>query len=385
MQYLIVVLLAAALVDSVGPATQEQSDPELAKGIRQAQTGDFDSAVVTLDAVARRLVTQGGRPKELARTYVYLSIAYLGLSQEQKAKAQFLEAWKTDQGMELSAKEFPPKVLEFFEGTKAEARKAGQEASKPESPAASAAQPTPAAKTRGGSGKTLLVVGGVLAAGGAVAAAAGGGEGKSTPGGTAPPTSRPPATSPPATAPPGSSNHAPSVRFSSVDPNGSFISLVTQGQFLATASDPDNDVLTYTWDFGDGTAPVRTGSSLQHRFDSECACLVKVTVDDGRGGTASDTKTITASKISGNWSARFSTGTNLAANLNQTQSSFSGRFGNGASFNGRLANPRTMTINVDSNAGCNAGSYSGSSNDAVNRFELNGQNCVGSATLTLSR
>jgi hypothetical protein len=122
MRRILAVGLALALAASPCLAQQGPPDTELDKGIRQAQTGDFENAVTTLDAVAKRLAAQGGRPKDLARAYVYLSIAYLGLSEEQKAKAQFLEAWKVDQGMELTAREFPPKVLQFFEEARKDAR-----------------------------------------------------------------------------------------------------------------------------------------------------------------------------------------------------------------------------------------------------------------------
>jgi hypothetical protein len=48
--------------------------------------------VVTLDGVVRRLATSGREPKDLTRAYTYLAIAYLGLAQEQSAKARFLDA-----------------------------------------------------------------------------------------------------------------------------------------------------------------------------------------------------------------------------------------------------------------------------------------------------
>jgi hypothetical protein len=103
------------------PGADDPVDAELAKGVRQVQTGDFDSGIATLDWVARRLAADRGRAKELARAYVYLSVAYLGLFQEQKAKVQFVEALKTDNDIDLSAAEFPPKVLRFFEEARREA------------------------------------------------------------------------------------------------------------------------------------------------------------------------------------------------------------------------------------------------------------------------
>ena len=150
-------------------------DADLATGVRQAQEGDFENAVVTLDGVVRRLSGQPARAKDLARAYTYLSIAYLGLSQEQTAKAKFLEAWKADREMSLSPREFPPRILEFFE-------KARAEANIPASPPPTAAPAprtttvTPAEPRKKGSKTIPIVIGaGVLAGVGAAVALGGGG------------------------------------------------------------------------------------------------------------------------------------------------------------------------------------------------------------------
>jgi len=63
------------------------------------------------------------------------------------------------------------------------------------------------------------------------------------------------------------------------------------------SSDPDGDALTYTWDFGDGTPAARfTFPRTTHRYTSAGNYTVKVTVDDGRGGTASATTPATISR-----------------------------------------------------------------------------------------
>ena len=129
-----VLAVVCALVLSGSLALPQQAgDAELAKGVTQAQEGDFENAVVTLDSVASRLTAAGGHGKELARAY--LSVSYLGLSQQQKAKTQFLEAWKLDKGMELSASEFPPKVLGFLQQAEQGARAAAPSPAPPASPA----------------------------------------------------------------------------------------------------------------------------------------------------------------------------------------------------------------------------------------------------------
>jgi hypothetical protein len=161
-------------------------DPELAAAIRQAQEGDYEAAVLSLDKVARRLAAEGGHPQELGRAYVYLSIAYLGLGQEATAKARFLDALRADKDMTFTAKEFPPKILEFFERTRREAAPSAPVSVSPplapspaptSSPAATTASPAP----RKGGSKTLPVLLGVAGAVGIGAAVAGGGGGGASP------------------------------------------------------------------------------------------------------------------------------------------------------------------------------------------------------------
>ena len=57
----------------------------------------------------------------------------------------------------------------------------------------------------------------------------------------------------------------------------------------ATGSDPDGDTLGYVWDFGDGGSGV--GPNVNHTFGSIGSYIVTVTVNDGRGGTASASAT----------------------------------------------------------------------------------------------
>jgi len=66
-------------------------------------------------------------------------------------------------------------------------------------------------------------------------------------------------------------------------------------QFDASASsDPDGDPLTYTWDFGDGTAPARvTVPRTTHAYTRAGNYTVKVTADNGRGGICSATAPVT--------------------------------------------------------------------------------------------
>lgn len=165
-------VLAAALA---GPpallaAAAQAPDPALEEGVRQAQEGDFELAVVTLDGVVQKLRGKGSSG-ELTRAHVYLGVAYLGLRQEQPARASFLEALRMDPGLQLSRREYPPRIVDFFE----EVRRSGA-AAPPAAPAVRRAEAAAPAK-KGGSKTPLVLValGGAAAAGVAVAAGGGGG------------------------------------------------------------------------------------------------------------------------------------------------------------------------------------------------------------------
>jgi outer membrane protein OmpA-like peptidoglycan-associated protein len=58
------------------------------------------------------------------------------------------------------------------------------------------------------------------------------------------------------------------------------------------SSDPDNDRLTYQWDFGDGTTASFTFPSASHRYARAGNYSVRLMVDDGRGGSDSAAKPI---------------------------------------------------------------------------------------------
>jgi hypothetical protein len=171
--------LAASLIGTplihAQPAT---ADADLQRGIRQVEDGDYDPAIVTLDAAARRLVGDPARARDLSQAYLYLGIAYIGKGHEAAAKAKFREAVAQIKDLTLSPDKFPPKVIDLFEAARAEARA--------ENAPAPGAAPTPApaaAAKKGGGGKTILIVGGLAAVGGGVALAAGGGGGGGSTGG----------------------------------------------------------------------------------------------------------------------------------------------------------------------------------------------------------
>ena len=79
-------------------------------------------------------------------------------------------------------------------------------------------------------------------------------------------------------------NQAPTFEYAQILSQNDFSALVAAG-----AVDPDGDQLTYTFNWGDGSAPViSTGVIQGHDFPDGVydAYSVTVTADDGRGGQA---------------------------------------------------------------------------------------------------
>jgi glucose/arabinose dehydrogenase len=59
----------------------------------------------------------------------------------------------------------------------------------------------------------------------------------------------------------------------------------------AESRDPDGDILRYVWDFSD-SSPVQEGSTVSHTYNRDGPFSAVLTVDDGRGGSASATVSI---------------------------------------------------------------------------------------------
>ena len=66
--------------------------------------------------------------------------------------------------------------------------------------------------------------------------------------------------------------------------------------FSATVTDPDNDPLTYLWDFGDGS-PTVTDANPSHAYAAAGDQTVQVIVSDGQGGSATQTVVVTVNSI----------------------------------------------------------------------------------------
>src|SRR5262245_54310582 len=154
---LVLVLAGAA------PASRAQSsvpDDELQAGIRQVKEGDFETAVVTLDRVARRLAAAPARRKERAEACLYLGVAQIALDQRAAAKTSFKEAIAADKDLRPSPDRFSPKVITAFE----EARREAEAAAAAARPDSASAKPKHGSKTPWLVGLGAAAVGGVVLA-----------------------------------------------------------------------------------------------------------------------------------------------------------------------------------------------------------------------------
>jgi hypothetical protein len=64
-------------------------EPDVAEGVRRVEKGEFERGIEVLDAATRRLIAGGGTTMspQLAQAYLYLGIAFIGRSQQERLKA----------------------------------------------------------------------------------------------------------------------------------------------------------------------------------------------------------------------------------------------------------------------------------------------------------
>jgi hypothetical protein len=99
----------------------------------------------------------------------------------------------------------------------------------------------------------------------------------------------------------GTANNAPTISSTpTATPSTVLLASGTSVQFSVAATDRDNDPLTYTWDFGDGTSG--TLANPTHVYATRDGQLTaRVTVTDNRGGSVSGTTTVNVRTLTGNW------------------------------------------------------------------------------------
>ncbi len=158
----LVATLAAPPAGARADAEPKVYDPEVAAGIRHVDDGEYDAAILVLDAAARRLSAVKPAGHDLSRAYLYLGIAYLAKGHEASARARFRDALAQARDLEVGPDRFAPRVVEMFEKTREELRES--------LPAAEAAE------KKSGGAKVWLIAGAVVAAAGAGLALSGGGD-----------------------------------------------------------------------------------------------------------------------------------------------------------------------------------------------------------------
>lgn len=77
---------------------------------------------------------------------------------------------------------------------------------------------------------------------------------------------------------------------------------VTVISMSATATDPDNDAVTYKWSYGSATSSEPTFAAT---LSGDGEVPIQLTVSDGKGGTASDSRSVMVGNMTGRWSFIF--------------------------------------------------------------------------------
>jgi PKD repeat protein len=90
----------------------------------------------------------------------------------------------------------------------------------------------------------------------------------------------------------------PPVATVTVSPVGTAIARATRVNFHAAGVDPDSDIVTYRWDFGDQSQA--TGPDVTHVFPTVGTFTVNLTVGDGKDTTVIPSK-VTVDNLVGSW------------------------------------------------------------------------------------
>ena len=134
-----------------------ERDPDLDRGIRLVEAGQWKQGLVPLGSVAQRLSKDKKRAPEAAEAYLYSGLAYVGLGDTVAAISQFSEALKRDPQIRIPATQISTGAQDAFEVARREA-------------VAPAAALGPHKKSKG-----LLIAGGVVLAGAGAAVVVAGG------------------------------------------------------------------------------------------------------------------------------------------------------------------------------------------------------------------
>jgi PKD repeat protein len=177
---------------------------------------------------------------------------------------------------------------------------------------------------------------------------------------------------------------------SGITPTGQALARVTRVSFSGRqSSDPEGRSLSYSWDFGDGSAP-QTAGDVAHTFGT-CTCTVRLTVTDPTGLRDTASVTVTARKLDGTWTGQYSGNLGgFSVVLSQGTTNFSGPVSDGSEMRGILSDPRNIRFLIEGTPqppGCQESrSFEGTLNESLNRVDATGEGCSGGTVgLVLTR
>lgn len=136
------------------------------------------------------------------------------------------------------------------------------------------------------------------------------------------PPSSPSTPTAPSTPTPPPANRSPTINSLNFAP-GFGIQSLTRFEFNANATDPDGDTVSYSWDVAGNPFTGTNGSIV---FSSGGNGEARVTVSDGKGGSATDTRSFVVGSMTGRWTGQFGVW-NFTSNLTQNGAVISGDYG----------------------------------------------------------
>jgi hypothetical protein len=101
----------------------------------------------------------------------------------------------------------------------------------------------------------------------------------------------------------------PTITSMSVSPTFG-VSGLTNITMSATATDPANSALTYTWTYGSATA---TGATNTAKLTGDGSVTVQLKVTNAKGGSATDSRSVTIGTMTGTWLLDVTSGSKCGA------------------------------------------------------------------------